>query len=44
MADQMVWGLLGNTTIQNTIADDGLVSDYDVQYVVSNNLINVYAV
>ncbi len=44
MAQEMIWGLLGNGTIQADITATGTCSDYDVQYVVTNNLINVYAV
>jgi hypothetical protein len=43
MADQMIWGFLGNATVQADLgADPPAVDDGAVQFVV-NTLINVYA-
>lgn len=42
MADQMVWGVLGNATILGELAANRTVPDGDMQFTV-NSLIDVYA-
>ncbi len=42
-ANQVIWGVLGNPTIQGELAASGTAPDGDVQFVV-NGLVNTYAV
>lgn len=41
-ADQMIWGVLGNVTIQSQLAAGGAVPDGDLQFVV-NSLVDTYS-
>lgn len=42
MANQMIWGVLGNTTIQGELSANGVVPDGDLAFTI-NSLIDVYA-
>lgn len=41
-ADQMIWGVLGNTTIQGELGAGGTVPDSDLQFT-TNSLVDTYA-